>query len=561
MLFLGGQSIHNFDYAMSEGVAKSFRKIFYNNLSKAIDFAEDNVFDNEFDKDAFIKDFETDGYEPTMSSVTTDAFKRRIHAKMIEHGFGISGKVYDKVVARTFRDIDKETYQAMEALVHNLCSMHSRAGSQVPFSSINYGTDTTPEGRMAIKNILLATDAGLGDGETAIFPIHVFRELSGVNYNPGDPNYDLWKLACKVSAKRLFPNFMNIDAPFNKMYYKGTPDTLPSTMGCRTRVVSNVYDPTRQISVGRGNCSFTSLNLPRFAIDAVKSSNSTEVAEKKFYAILDKYLEMAADQLYDRLLIQGKRLVKNFPFLMEQGIWIDSDKLKPDDQILEIIKHGSLSIGFIGLAETLTMLYGKHHGESKEVWEKGYAIIKHMREFTDHRAEKMKLNYSLLATPAEGLSGKFVRMDKKKYGIIKGVTDKEYYTNSFQISAYDKIRLEAPFHALCNAGHISYIELDGSPTNNIEAFEALIRAMHDANMGYYSINHKSSDRCPVCGFVGLLDNECPECHALDKNVHFERLRRITGYLVGTLDRFNNAKKAEERDRVTHGLQSILQYSA
>ena len=443
---------------MAEGVAKSFRKIFYNNLSKAIDFAEDNVFDNEFDKDAFIKDFETDGYEPTMSSVTTDAFKRRVHAKMIEHGFGISGKVYDKVVARTFRDIDKETYQAMEALVHNLCSMHSRAGSQVPFSSINYGTDTTPEGRMAIKNILLATDAGLGNGETAIFPIHVFRELSGVNYNPGDPNYDLWKLACKVSAKRLFPNFMNIDAPFNKMYYKGTPDTLPSTMGCRTRVVSNVYDPTRQISVGRGNCSFTSLNLPRFAIDAVKSSSSTEVAEKKFYAILDKYLEMAADQLYDRLLIQGKRLVKNFPFLMEQGIWIDSDKLKPDDQILEIIKHGSLSIGFIGLAETLTMLYGKHHGESEEVWKKGYAIIKHMREFTDRRAEKTKLNYSLLATPAEGLSGKFVRMDKKKYGIIKGVTDKEYYTNSFhipvgfEISAYDKIRLEAPFHALCNAG-------------------------------------------------------------------------------------------------------------
>jgi len=215
---------------MAEGVAKSFRKIFYNNLSKAIDFAEDNVFDNEFDKDAFIKDFETDGYEPTMSSVTTDEFKRRVHAKMIEHGFGISGKVYDKVVARTFKDIDKETYQAMEALVHNLCSMHSRAGSQVPFSSINYGTDTTPEGRMAIKNILLATEAGLGNGETAIFPIHVFRELSGVNYNPGDPNYDLWKLACRVSAKRLFPNFMNIDAPFNKMYYKGTPETLPATI-------------------------------------------------------------------------------------------------------------------------------------------------------------------------------------------------------------------------------------------------------------------------------------------------------------------------------------------
>lgn len=322
-------------------------------------------------------------------------------------------------------------------------------------------------------------------------------------------------------------------------------------------MVSNVYDPTRQVSVGRGNCSFTSLNLVRYAIDAVRSSNSVEVAEKKFYATLDKYLAMAADQLYDRLMIQGKRLVRNFPFLMQQGIWIDSDKLGPDDEILEIIKHGSLSIGFIGLAETLKMLYGKHHAESEEVWKKGYEIIKHMREFTDKRAEATKLNYSLLATPAEGLSGKFLRMDQKKYGIIPGVTDKDYYTNSFhvpvkyEITAFDKIKTEAPFHALCNAGTISYIECDGAPSDNIEAFETLVRAMHDANMGYFSINHKSSDRCPACGYVGLLRDECPECHALDSNVHFERLRRITGYLVGTLDRFNNAKKAEERDRVTH----------
>ncbi len=320
-------------------------------------------------------------------------------------------------------------------------------------------------------------------------------------------------------------------------------------------MVSNINDPTRQISGGRGNCSFTSINLPRLAIEAANACKSGD-AESYFYKSLDSYLNLVADQLYDRLLIQGKRQVKNFPFLMGQGIWMDSDKLKPDDEIMEIIKHGSLSIGFIGLAETLTMLYGKHHGEADEMLEKGLAIVKHMRDFTDKKAEETKLNYSLLATPAEGLSGRFVRMDQKKYGIIKGVTDKEYYTNSFhipvsfKITAFDKIKCEAKFHALCNAGHISYCEIDGDPTNNLEAFESIVRAMHDNNMGYYSINHKV-DRCPVCNWTGVIANECPSCGATENTTHFERLRRITGYLVGTLDRFNNAKRAEEHDRVTH----------
>lgn len=548
----GGQSIHDFDYAMADGIRMTFAKVFYTNLERFVQF---ETLDDSFSYKPIVEYLEKThpGEKPTLDYNETFMIHLSIALTKCDVALDLDNKemqdILKRLHARSVKDTDKETYQAMEALVHNLCSMHSRAGSQVPFSSINYGTDTTSEGRMAIKNILLATDAGLGKGETAIFPIHVFREMSGVNYNPEDPNYDLWKLACKVSAKRLFPNFMNLDATFNRPFYKGTPETLPSTMGCRTRVVANVYDSTRQVSVGRGNCSFTSLNLPRYALEANGD-------EKKFYEILDKYMNMAADQIYDRLCIQGKRQVKNFPFLMGQGIWMDSDKLQPDDEIFEIIKHGSLSIGFIGIAETLTALFGKHHGECEEMEQKGIEIVQHMRDFVDRKAAETHLNYSLLATPAEGLSGKFLRMDQKKFGIIKGVTDKPYYTNGFHIpvgfdiSAFDKIRLEGPYHALCNAGHISYVECDGDPSNNLEAFEAIIRAMHDANMGYYSINHKV-DRCPRCGWTGIINDECPDCHALDSNTHFERLRRITGYLVGTVDRFNDAKKAEEHDRVTH----------
>ncbi|MEG2037598.1 MAG: anaerobic ribonucleoside-triphosphate reductase, partial [Ruthenibacterium sp.] len=405
---------------------------------------------------------------------------------------------------------NRETYQSMEGFVHNLNTMHSRAGAQTPFSSINYGTDTTPEGRMVIRNILLATEAGLGHGETAIFPIHIFKVKEGVNYNPEDPNYDLFELSCRVSAKRLFPNYVFLDSPFNLQYYKpGHPETEVATMGCRTRVMANNAHPDQEIAFGRGNLSFTSINLPRLAIEAKGD-------EAKFYKTLDERLELVAQQLLDRFEIQGAKRVYNYPFLMGQGVWLDSEKLGPNDEVRGVLTHGSLSIGFIGLAETLVALYGHHHGESAEMEEKGLAIVRHMREFCDEKGARTGLNFGLLATPAEGLSGRFIRMDKKRYGEIPGVTDREYYTNSFHIpvyyniSVYDKIQREAPFHALTNAGHISYVELDGDTANNLEAFESVVRCMHDAGIGYGSINHPV-DRDPVCGYVGVIGEVCPRC--------------------------------------------------
>ena len=410
---------------------------------------------------------------------------------------------------------------------------------------------------MVIKNILLAEEAGLGFGETPIFPIHIFKVKEGVNYNKQDPNYDLFKLACKVSAKRLFPNFSFIDAPFNLQYYKpGHPETEIAYMGCRTRVMGNVYDPSREITYGRGNLSFTSINLPRIAINSKGNVDW-------FFEDLERKLDLVCRQLLDRFKIQCKKRVKNFPFLMGQGVWIDSEKLGPNDEVGEVLKHGTLSVGFIGLAETLVALTGKHHGESKESLNLGMDIVRFMREYLDRMSQKTGLNFGLIATPAEGLSGRFVRIDKKKYGVIPGVTDREYYTNSFHvpvyynISAYDKIRIEAPFHALTNAGHISYVELDGDTANNIEAFEKIVRCMKEAGVGYGSINHPV-DRDPVCGYSGIIGEACPKCGRKehDGEFGFERIRRITGYLVGTLDRFNNAKRAEEKDRVKHGLDGL-----
>ena len=332
----------------------------------------------------------------------------------------------------------------------------------------------------------------------------------GVNYQPGEPNYDLFQLACRVSAKRLFPNFSFQDAPYNLQYYKpGHPETEISYMGCRTRVMANVHDPDRQQSYSRGNLSFTSINLPRLAIEA-------QGDEDAFYRSLTRYMELCTGQLLDRFAIQCKKKVRNFPFLMGQGVWLDSEKLRLDDEVGEVLKHGTLSVGFIGLAETLTALYGKHHGESEDSQRKGLEIIGYMRDYLDRESQRTGLNFTLLATPAEGLSGRFVRMDAKKYGILPGVTDKEYYTNSFHIpvkfpiNAFDKIRLEAPYHALTNAGHISYVELDGDTAMNLEAFETIVRAMHDAGIGYGSINHPV-DRDPVCGYVGIIGDVCPRC--------------------------------------------------
>ena len=460
-------------------------------------------------------------------------------------------KAQDFAAKRAWKETDKVTYQAMEAVIHNLNTMHSRAGAQTPFSSINYGMDTSPEGRMVMRNLLLATEAGLGGGETPIFPIQIFRVKEGINYNPGEPNYDLFRLACRCSAKRLFPNFSFQDAPFNLQYYDpNRPETEIAYMGCRTRVIGNVYDKSREVCNGRGNLSFTSINLPRIAIRAKGSL-------EWFFEELDRKIDLVVGQLLERFEIQCRKKVSNFPFLMGEGVWLDSEKLGWDDEVREVLKHGTLSVGFIGLAETLVALTGSHHGQSDAAQNLGLDIVSHMRARMDEMCEKTGLNFSLLATPAEGLSGRFVRMDKERFGIIPGVTDREYYTNSFHVPVYfpitaeEKIRREAPYHALTNAGHITYVEVDGDPAKNPAAFERIIRCMKEAGVGYGSVNHPV-DRDPVCGYNGVIDDVCPKCGRREEDgPHFDRIRRITGYLVGTLDRFNNAKRAEEHDRVKH----------
>jgi len=451
------------------------------------------------------------------------------------------------------KETDRATFQAMEAFIHNLNTMHSRAGAQTPFSSINYGMDTSPEGRMVMRNVLLTTEQGLGGGETPIFPIQVFRVKDGISFNEGDPNYDLFKLACRVSAKRLFPNFAFVDAPFNLKYYDGRPETEIAYMGCRTRVIANVHDQNQQIGNGRGNLSFTSINLPRLAVRAKGDI-------PRFFEDLDNKIDLVCAQLLERFEIQANKKVFNFPFLMGQGVWLDSEKLAWEDNVREVLKHGTLAVGFIGLAETLTALIGSHHGESEHAQNLGLEIISHMRTRLDERTQQMKMNFTLIATPAEGLAGRFVKMDTGLFGSLPGVTDKDYYTNGFHlpvgypVPAFEKIRLEAPYHALTNAGHISYVEMDGDPSENLEAFEKIIRFMQQSGVGYGSINHPI-DRDPVCGFSGIIKDQCPGCgrREQDGTVPFHRIRRITGYLVGTLDRFNNAKRSEERDRVKHNV--------
>ena len=489
------------------------------------------------------------------ASLVMDAtFEGAIQQELIDLGIeeAVAKRILGYAESSAKADTDRTTFQAMEALVHNLNTMHSRAGAQTPFSSINYGMDTSAEGRMVIKNILLATEEGLGSGETPIFPVQIFRVKEGVNYNPGDPNYDLFKLAMRCSAKRLFPNFSFVDAPFNLQYYKGTPETEISYMGCRTRVMGNVYDPSREITTGRGNLSFTSINLPRLAI---RSKGDRDL----FFDLLDAKLALVVGQLDERFKIQASKHVYNAPFLMGQGVWIDSEKLSMNDTQEEVLKHGTLTVGFIGLAEALVALTGSHHGQDPESQKLGLEIVGHMRGYLDRLSQERKMNYSLIATPAEGLSGRFVRMDRERYGSIPGVTERDYYTDGFHvpvyydINAFDKISLEAPYHALTNGGHISYVELDGDPTNNLEAFESIIRHMKESGIGYGSVNHPV-DRDPVCGYNGIIGDRCPKCgRAEDDNVRFERIRRITGYLVGTLDRFNDAKRAEEADRVKHAV--------
>lgn len=556
----GGQSIANFDYGLAPGVAKTYKKRYRSNLTSLIEVM-DCAAHAKKTKEIF-QTLTAENLIPTLDG--SQAYTDREKALLIEAG--VPEEILDKIQSfsakKATEETDKATYQAMEALLHNLNTMHSRAGAQTPFSSINYGMDTSTEGRMVMKNMLLVTEAGLGNGETAIFPIQIFRVKDGVNFNPGEPNYDLFKLSCRVSAKRLFPNFSFQDAPFNLQYYKeGHPETEIAYMGCRTRVIGNVNDPEREITYGRGNLSFTSINLPRIAILANKNIDW-------FFSELDRKIDLVVEQLLERFEIQAKKKVHNYPFLMGEGVWIDSEKLNYDDEVREVLKHGTLSVGFIGLAEALKALLGVHHGESEIAQNLGLDIIGHMRKRMDDLSAETHLNFSLLATPAEGLSGRFVRMDRERFGSIEGVTDREYYTNSFHIpvyypiSAYKKIQLEAPYHELTNAGHITYIELDGDPSTNLDAFEKVIRYMKAQGIGYGSINHPV-DRDPVCGYNGIIGDTCPKCgrSETDGEYGFQRIRRITGYLVGTLDRFNNAKRAEVRDRVKHSIVTEVKLEA
>ena len=467
-------------------------------------------------------------------------------------------------------------HQSMEAFIHNMNTIHSRGGNQVVFSSINYGTDTSAEGRCIIREILLSTERGVGNNETPIFPIQIWKKKRGVNNLPEDKNYDLYKLSCKVAAKRFFPNYINLDATFNTHPKWDAKDPKRymyecATMGCRTRVFKDRHG--EDTSIGRGNLSFTTINLPGLAIEAALEAQERtgikfelgrgsevnmiatykKAVKKIFLKKLEEYAEIVARQLYDRYKFQCSAVAKQFPLLMS-GLWEDSEKLKPNDEVEPVIKHGTLGVGFIGLAEALTVLTGKHHGESEYAQKLGLEIIEELHELVEGFSERYDLNYSVLATPAEGLSGRFTKIDKKKYGTILGVTDREYYTNSnhvpvwYKCTAEQKARIEAPYHAMTEGGHIFYIELDGDATHNPDTIEAVVDLMDKYNMGYGSVNHTRS-RCMSCGFENADANltKCPVCGSED----IDTIQRITGYLVGTTSRWNNAKLAELKDRVTH----------
>ena len=483
----------------------------------------------------------------------SDMYEQKIDDYIIRPLDGLKGR--ERALQHAINRTTNRVHQSMEAFIHNTNTIHSRGGNQVVFSSINYGTDTSAEGRCIIRELLHSTWEGVGNGSTAIFPIQIWKKKSGVSYLPEDPNYDLYKLACKVTARRFFPNFVNLDATYNQheLWDINDPERYKyevATMGCRTRVFENRFGP--KTSIGRGNISFSTINIVRLAIECMGIENQ-EARIKEFFHKLDNVLDITARQLDDRFNFQKTAMAKQFPLLMTQ-LWNGSENLKPNETIESVINQGTLGIGFIGLAECLIALTGKHHGESKESQDLGLKIIGHMRERINEFCEQYKHNYSVLATPAEGLAGKFTRRDRKDFGEIPGVTDKIYYTNSnhvpvcYKCAPKHKAEVEAPYHEITRGGHIFYVEIDGDATHNPQAIMDIVDLMHKYNIGYGSVNH-NRNRCMDCGYEDASNDlhECPECHGHN----IDKLQRITGYLVGTTDRWNSGKLAELRDRVVH----------
>lgn len=574
----GGQAIPAFDFFMAKGVLKSFQKAIVSILS----------FLQEM-KDSLID--EKKALDITRNTIRSIKPAQEAQSEFLtalrENGIELSENELTHILHKAYLQVQKDTHQAMEGFIHNLNTMHSRGGNQVVFSSINYGTDTSAEGRMVIEELLKATIEGLGArGEVPVFPIQIFKIKDGVSYSENDfqktmahfedalegkiefeaPNFDLFLKACRTTAKALFPNFMFLDTPFNQNEKWDANDPKRyryelATMGCRTRVFENLNG--EKTSLGRGNLSFTTMNLPRLAIEArIKAENMHEdgnpdaierTAKKEFLESVHRMAEFIGEQLYTRYQYQRTALARQFPFMMSNNVWKGGDQLNPNEEVGDVLKQGTLGIGFIGGHNAMVALYGEGHGHNQKAWDTLYEAVQEMNKVVAELKQKYHLNYSVLATPAEGLSGRFTRMDKRKYGIIPGVTDRDYYVNSFHvdvkepITIVEKIKREAPFHAITLGGHITYVELDGEAQKNIKAIAKIVKVMHDEGIGYGSINHPV-DTCHNCGYKGVIYDKCPICNS--ENIL--RMRRITGYLTGDLSSWNSAKRAEERDRVKHG---------
>lgn len=573
----GGQAIPAFDFFMAKGVLKSFQKVVVSSISFYFDMKGMEV--DEAKLQALVK-------QHVASIAPSEDKKKILLAAFADQQINLTADELEHILKKAYSQVRKDTHQAMEGFIHNLNTMHSRGGNQVVFSSINYGTDTSAEGRMVIEELLKATIEGLGTrGEVPVFPIQIFKIKDGVSYSEADykramedfdaamegkvefeaPNFDLFLKACRTTAKALFPNFMFLDTPFNQHEKWDASDPKRyryelATMGCRTRVFENLNG--EKTSLGRGNLSFTTMNLPRLAIEArIKAESMSDcqsqdaierLAKEIFISSVHDMAVFIAEQLYTRYQYQRTALARQFPFMMSNNVWKGGGNLNPNDEVGDVLNQGTLGIGFIGGHNAMVALYGQGHGHCQKAWDTLYEAVEEMNHVADEFKQKYHLNYSVLATPAEGLSGRFTRMDRRKYGVIPGVTDRDYYVNSFHvdvkepITIVEKIKCEAPFHALTRGGHITYVELDGEAQKNVKAIAKIVKVMHDEGIGYGSINHPV-DTCHNCGYKGVIYDKCPICNS--ENIL--RMRRITGYLTGDLNSWNSAKRAEERDRVKH----------